>query len=151
MEDGPPFAGWGEYLLAVHRPARWADGFMLVAAAEALARNIVILEEVEGRWRQHSAIGPVTEEKRGVARGHATLILALKQGHFCALELVAGRLPPSLVYPSEFMGLDGAVALPRGGGKSARIGGASSAAGVSVGVSRAARVCGLPVLSSAAT
>eukprot|EP00969_Alexandrium_andersonii_P053222 2339097-Alexandrium_andersonii.AAC.1 len=35
--------------------------------------------------------------------------------------------------------------------KSARTGGASSAAGVSVGASRAARVCGLPVLSSAAT
>eukprot|EP00969_Alexandrium_andersonii_P242983 10733774-Alexandrium_andersonii.AAC.1 len=68
---------------------------MLLAAAEHCSRHIVVLQAEEGRWRVRQALAPLSRRKRQSADGVAAWVIAWRDGHFMAVEVVAGAAPPA--------------------------------------------------------
>eukprot|EP00969_Alexandrium_andersonii_P019727 860866-Alexandrium_andersonii.AAC.1 len=93
MEAGTKPTDWASYLVAAARPARWADGLLLHGVADLLGRKIVVLEGSDKKWKAHPAVVPPTSDRAREAQKHPALIIALRSGHFMAVECAEGHLP----------------------------------------------------------
>eukprot|EP00969_Alexandrium_andersonii_P017650 772121-Alexandrium_andersonii.AAC.1 len=74
---------------------------MLLAAAEHCSRHIVVLQADGGRWKVRKSLAPLSAKKRQVADRNAAWVIAWRNDHFLAVEVVAGTAPPAWSFPTS--------------------------------------------------
>eukprot|EP00969_Alexandrium_andersonii_P186570 8243123-Alexandrium_andersonii.AAC.1 len=99
-EGGDVPEDWSDYVGSLNRADRWADGLMLLAAAEHVSRRIVVLQEQDGQWCVRKSLAPLTPKRRTAADREAAWVLAWKEDHFYAVDMIAGSMPAAWSFPS---------------------------------------------------
>eukprot|EP00969_Alexandrium_andersonii_P265932 11753620-Alexandrium_andersonii.AAC.1 len=73
---------------------------MLLAAAEHCSRHIVVLQADGGRWKVRRALAPLSTKRRQAADREAAWVVAWRDDHFMAVEVIAGTAPAAWSFPT---------------------------------------------------
>ena len=116
-EAGNPATTWQEYIETVKRPHKWADSWMIQAAAVVLKTEVHVF-----KWCRRSPKGPLEWVYLDVCRPthkskSTPLVLCLKDGHFTGVD--PDSVLPVDVYEEEPLSqqLEKSASVYRGSGK----------------------------------